>query len=334
MFNITSNAMRHLLLSLLYILLFSQSAISQTDVTTQPDPTVDVVGYFAKNDTLVYWINQSRWQLSPTDTVKIAGASTKVMLTVADSTATGYKIDYTVLDVRADSIFDSEVASLLSRMTTEIAHQIVGTKISFETDDLGAITHFNNLDQIKQQAESMLKAAINSMIQTDALSKLAEPGIDLSKISEMIDTDRLIEGYLEEIRLIFLLHGLSFKEGQTQSHEDATDTAYENDTYTTATTDPEDDTYSVAIDIVNIIPPAELKSLVGQLIDITTDTSLSESLNEAFDSQKVENCDYSSYFCSDYLSCGWPYRVINQTTVTVNNQGKSTQTYIYLDSIN
>lgn len=272
--------------------------------------------------------------MTPTDTIKIAGVSTKVRLTVADSTDTGYKIDYTFLDVQPDSVTDSGVASLLTQLTANIARHTVGTTITFETDEFGAITRFNNIEQIKQQAEMQFKEAMTTMLQSDILSELTVQGIDLSRMSEMIDTDQLIDGYLENIKLLFLLHGLSYEEGRSHTHEDATESAYENDTYITAVNNPEEGTYSVVVEVNNIIPAAELKSIVGQLIDTTTDNPLSQSLNEAFDTQTVGNCTYNSFFITNFLGCGWPYNVINQTTITLNNRGKITQTHIHLDTIN
>lgn len=332
--------MRHLLIASLFILFLAGSSISQNYPTgneptlAEPDSTVDIVGYFAKNDTLVYWIDQTRWQLTPTDTIKIAGVSTKVRLTVADSTETGYKIDYTFLEVQPDSITNSDVASLLTQLTANIAKQTVGTTITFETDELGTITRFNNLEQIRQQAETLFNDVVTTMMQSDILSELAAQGIDLSRISEIFDSDQLVDGYLEEIKLLFLFHGLSYKEGQSHTHKDATESAYENDTYITAVNDSESGTYSIIVEVNNIIPPTELKSVAGQLIGKVTDGSGAESISEAFDSQIVDNCIYTSYFISNYLSCGWPYNVINQTTITLNDRGKTTQTHIYLDTIN
>ena len=48
----------------------------------------------------------------------------------------------------------------------------------------------------------------------------------------MIDSDNLVDGYTEEIELLFNYHGDQYKIGETESHEDATENEYASDTKT------------------------------------------------------------------------------------------------------
>ncbi|MDE6488749.1 MAG: hypothetical protein K2L46_05655, partial [Paramuribaculum sp.] len=307
---------------------------SPQDDSWRQDSTVNVIGWFNKHDTLVYWINESNWQLSPTDTVKTSGVSTKVRLTVVDSTANGYKMDYTFLEFRGDSVGDSGIGNFQNRLVDKLGRRIIGTTINFETDELGAITKFNNLGKIKRQAKSLFKEAMKELMGTPEIAGLKDFGLDLSELVKDVDSDELVDGYLEELKLLFLCHGLTYGIGEFHSHVDANETVYENDTYTTVRFDPSDDTYSITTDVINIIPRDVLKDMVGGIVESMNSDSITQSFRQEFDSQVREEGVYESYFSSDYLAHGWPYRVVKQSTTTIDGRGKSKQTYIYLDYIN
>ena len=61
------------------------------------------------------------------------------------------------------------------------------------------------------------------------------------KLMSMIDSDKLVDGYTEEIELLFDYHGDQYKIGETESHENATENEYASDAKTYIWLDP--DTY-------------------------------------------------------------------------------------------
>ena len=69
------------------------------------------------------------------------------------------------------------------------------------------------------------------------MQELKKMGFDVKQYSKNVDTDKLVDGYLEELNMLFMYHGLSMQPGENTEHEDATDTQYENTTYTSATVD-------------------------------------------------------------------------------------------------
>ena len=110
--------MKKVLLIIAGVLLISGSVFNVTlaanamESQDEKTPTVDVIAYFTKRDTLDYLIQEGQWKFNGKDTVKIAGISTKVRLVVTDSTAKGYK------------------------MALSLSNDIVGTTLKFETDEL------------------------------------------------------------------------------------------------------------------------------------------------------------------------------------------------------
>lgn len=301
---------------------------------TEPESTLNVIGYFSTNDTLIYWINQSNWQLTGSDTIKTSGISTKVRLTVADSTSTGYKMNYTFLELQCDSVEDSDYNRLLNRITENIYKKIIGTTIHFETDEFGTITKFNNIGQIKKQVKSLFRKAMKELLQLPEIASLKEYGLDIRAMTHKVKPDKLVEVYLEELNLLFLCHGLVYNLGKSHTHKDATETTYENDLYSTVELDTLDGTYSIKTEVINIIPRSAIKEMVGGLVEVMSNDYITESFNSGFDVQVDEDGIYNSYFSSDFFAHGWPYRIVKQTSMTIKGRGKSNQTYIYLDYIN
>lgn len=332
--------MRNILLLLACSILIAGGIVSNAQTSVQaedagtPDSTLDVIGYFSKNDTLVYVISQSRWRISPEDTVMTAGVTTKVRLTVTDSTPDGYKMDYTFLEFKGDSVADAGLAGFRNTIVEKLGKKIVGTTVRFETDEFGSITRFNNLGKIKRQAKSLFHAAMDELAALPEIAAMKEYNIDIKALTKDVDTDRLVDGYLEELKLLFLCHGQTFDIGRSHVHEDATDSTYENDTYRAVALDSSDYTYSIRTDVVNYIPRSAIKDMVGGVVRLMDNDSITASFNSGFDAQVTENSVYDSYYSADFLAHGWPYRIVNQTTTTIAGSGKSQQTYIYLDYIN
>ncbi len=320
------------------------AALQDSDVEPQ-DSTIDVIGFFSKNDTLIYWINESKWELDTSDTIKTAGISSKVRLTVVDSTSTGYKMDYTILEVSSDTNVNSFINGLQEKFVDKLAPKMVGFTINFETDEFGAITKFNNLDEIKHQAQSLFKETMKEVMQIfksdeikDEIKKEPEitkgPEINIDALIKAFDTDRIIDGYTKNLELIFLWYGCSFDIGQLHVHENATDSTYENDTFTTVTLDPTDYTYSISTEVINIIPRSAIKEMVSSLVDLTGNGKVKESFDSEFDAQVTEDAINNSYIGSEFIPLGWPYKILKQESSTIGGRGKSSQTYIYLDYTN
>lgn len=302
--------------------------------TDSQDSTINVIAWFNKQDTVTYRVNESAWRLNGTDTVLTASYSMIARINVVDSTANGYKMDYTFLDFPTDTLPDSASAieRFQNQITARLARKIVGTTVHFETDEYGRITKYNNLGQIKKQARSLFKEAMNEFSKIPEIQGLKEMGLDVKKYTKNVDTDKLVDGYLEELNMLFMYHGLSMQSGENTEHEDATDTQYENTTFTSATVDADDGAYSIVQDITSILPRSELKEMVGGIVESFSNDSITDSFNENFDAQVNVDCTYEDYLKIDYMVNGWPYSVVRQKATMIGNRGKVKQTVISLDS--
>lgn len=336
--------MRNILLTLVCATLFVGGVVSraqarpqQENVDELQDSTVSVVAYFSKNDTLVYWIDNSRWKFTPTDTVQTGLVSAKVRLTVVDSTATGYKMDYTFLEIKSDSVENSALSKFQNAVTEKLAQKMVGNTISFETDEFGAITKINDLDKVKQQAKTLFSEGIDEMFKVPEIAKLKEEtNIDLKAMAKKIDTDKLVDSYLEELKLLFAYHGLAFAIGQSHGHQDASNENYENDTYTTVTVDPESYNYSVEVEAFSFIPREDVKEVLGYFIEELKNDHLRNAVGHELDNHINFDAGViiESLYSIDCLANGCPLGVVSQTVSSINGYGQIKQTTINLDYAN
>lgn len=307
---------------------------SAPETTASPDSIINVIAWFNKHDTVTYRVNESSWKLTGTDTVLTASYSMIARINVVDSTANGYKMDYTFLDFPTDALPDSASAidRFQNQITDKLARKIVGTTVHFETDEYGRITRYKNLWQIKKQARSLFKEALNEFSKIPEIQGLKEMGFDVKDYAKNVDTDKLVDGYLEELNMLFMYHGLSMQPGENTEHEDATETQYENTTYTSATVDADDGSYSIVQDVTSILPRNELKEIVGGIVESFSNDSITDSFNENFDAQVNVDCTYEDYLKIDYLGNGWPYSIVRQKSTMIGNRGKVKQTVISIDS--
>lgn len=163
--------------------------------TAGEDSVVNVVAYFCKGDTCEYWIYENEWKVNGKDTVKTLDVSTQVRLVVNDSTSKGYKMSYTFLDVKADSVGDNFRDKMMAMVAERSAKSVIGTTINFETDEYGRITKITNLSQIKKQAKALFKASMKDIAAMPIMQEIKKAiGLDFIKIGNQANTDEVVEG--------------------------------------------------------------------------------------------------------------------------------------------
>ena len=155
-----------------------------------------------------------------------------------------------------------------------------------------------------------------------------EVGFDITSIGKGVDVDEIVDGYAEELKLLFLCHGRSFVIGESHDHDDATDDDYESDTYRTVLVEDNGD-YSVEVSVVSIIPQADLKALVGGIIDMFKVDKAKEQFEKEFDNQVNVDGTITDRYALRCFNDGWPNEVLKQRRIKLGNLlEKVDQTYI------
>ena len=307
--------------------------------TAGEDSVVNVVAYFCKGDTCEYWIYENEWKVDGKDTVKTLGVSTQVRLVVNDSTSKGYKMSYTFLDVKADSV------GVMAMLTERTAKSVIGTTVNFETDEYGSITNITNLSQIKKQAKALFKAGIKDIAAMPIMQEMKKAtGLDFMKTGTQANTDEVVEGYLEELKLLFAYHGSQYAVGEHHEHEDATKDSYANDTYINASLE-KNGNYTISCEVVNVIPKETVKEVMGGLMGTITEglkgkktedgkdhdgdiKDLDDEFKKEIDKAAAQDAQTSEYLSVTCFDDGWPSSVLKQNKTVIAGRGKVTQKLI------
>lgn len=295
------------------------------------DSTVAVIAWFDKRDTMTYWINESSWNVKDGDTTKTSGVSTKVMLTVADSTKKGYRIEYKFLDFQNDTVADSMLGDFQNRLVERLSDKIVGTSILFRTDEYGHITKYENLKEIKKQAKGLFDSAYEEFRKLPVMDSLKSAGVNLDAILKGVDVGAIVDGYTEEIELLFNCHGKEYKIGDVDEHYDETADEYASDCQMSVGFDPESMEYEISSTVDTKIPAKDLKNMVGAVYGLLSDTPLPEGFEKEYDSQVKEDMLVGTWHYWKYFADGWPSEVISQSSSNLMGGGKLKQTQIVWD---
>ena len=307
--------------------------------TAGEDSVVNVVAYFCKGDTCEYWIYENEWKVDGKDTVKTLGVSTQVRLVVNDSTSKGYKMSYTFLDVKADSV------GVMAMLTERTAKSVIGTTINFETDEYGCITKITNLSQIKKQAKALFKASMKDIASMPIMQEMKKAtGLDFMKIGNQANIDEVVEGYLEELKLLFAYYGSQYVVGEHHEHEDATKDSNANDTYINASLE-KNGNYTISCEVVNVIPKETVKEVMGGLMGTITEglkgkktedgkdydgniKDLDDEFKKEIDKAAAQDAQTSEYLSVTCFDDGWPSSVLKQNKTVMAGRGKVKQKLI------
>lgn len=330
--------MKHLLvLFLLTFIILSVSGNehrarhSQDEVVATNDSTIDIIGWFSKNDTLVYWINTAEWKVKRNDTTRTSSTSMKVMINVTDSTKDGYCMNYTILDIVADSSSDAGMLKFVEALK----QGVVGTVIKFRTTEFGEIIKYDNLEEIKKQAKELYTKAVNIIFKPETFQEDDKQLAQIYKaMFKNIDTDDLVKGYIEELELLFRLHGSTVVRGERQSHDDETEKEYASDTYSSAEEDTATGDIHVSLNVDNYIPAADVSKITGAVVKGFLDKKTTKKVKKMMDDNLDEPMVMSDNYTATYFSVGWPKTVVSQQKNMFEKlgSGKLKQTLIEWES--
>jgi hypothetical protein len=180
--------MRKLLFSL-FILLTTQS-IGQINLTGS---TVQVIGYWDKKETMTYTITDEKFKVTGIDTTKTQSITYDVIVTILDSSAKSYKIDWFYKNYAIDS--DNEMLKKLTAMSEDM-HVII------KTDEMGTFVEVVNWKEIRDyinKVVSNLKNEYKDIPKMDAV---------FDQLTKMYSTKEAIESFsIKDIQQFYFFYG-------------------------------------------------------------------------------------------------------------------------------
>ncbi len=289
------------------------------------DSTVAVLAWFREKDTMTYWIYENMYKFDHADTLENLAACTKVMLTVTDATKQGYRMEYSFLDFIADSLGGQEEQKIMGRMLETIRDEMEGKTVRFRTDEYGKIIKIDNLNKLKKSARTIFDGVLEELSPMDSLKSI---GLNLEPLLQQVDAEELVQGYIEDLELLFEFHGMVFNTGEFTTHTDASETEYASDSRVIIEKDPENYEYMISMSIDTYIPKEDLKGMLYALSDPLTLGVLREGIDEGFDELIDEGLVNSSLISVKYFPDGWPMVLLKQETNSIGERGKVKQKFI------
>ena len=206
--------MRKFLIAIV-VLFFTVLTVNAQGVTLEQesDSTINVVGYFCKNDTMTFRNHQLKQKISDNDTILTYDISDEFMIVVTDSTSNGYRMEY--IPVSHVSNVDSD--TLMNGLMDELWKKSKDLHCIFTTDELGQVQHIENWREIRD----MMKKAVPLVLDWFYQNK---PGLDsiISRrqfenmlLVEFSTESKIREAY-DELDLLFGVHGKAFDIGQKE----------------------------------------------------------------------------------------------------------------------
>lgn len=307
------------------------TVVADTILSEYPDSNLSVIAWFDKRDTMIYWINESSWNVKGEDSTKTSGLSTKVMISVLDSTRKGYKMEYKFLDFGYDTIANQQLNDLQMRIARLMSDRIKGSSIIFRTNEYGQITKYENLKDLKNKAKDIYNEAYEELLKVPVMDSLKSIGIDLGSIIAKVPGEAIIDGYTEDLELMFACHGHYYKLGDYKEHTDASDNEYESDTDFHIAMNEDTWDYEISSGVKTIIPSKDLKTLVTGFLNSIFDKELIEKFDEEYDKEVIEDAVSEEWVYCGFFADGWPQEIIDQSSFMLNGEGKLKQKWIVWD---
>jgi hypothetical protein len=164
------------------------------------DSTVQVIGYWDKNEKQTYIVTNESYKVKDSDTTSRESYKYAVDITIVDSTADSYTIDwfYHDYDIKADNELIKKLSSIAEDMTVTIL-----------TDGLGAFKEVKNWKDIRDfilKGTKMLKKETKDIPNIDKVIKQME---DIYSTKESIEA-----AAIKEIQQFYTYHGGKYKLGE------------------------------------------------------------------------------------------------------------------------
>lgn len=190
-------------------ILLSVNAFGQINMI---DSTAQVIGYWDMNEKQTYSITEEKIQIEESDTISRDFYRYMVDVTIVDSTADSYLIDWHYRDYDIQS--DNELMLKLSDLTKDITVRI-------RTDGLGVFQEVINWEELRDyilEATKMLYDDTNDIPNWDKMVK---------QIEDMFSTKESIElAAVKEMRQFYSFHGAMYEYNQEYSVDMKTPNLY------------------------------------------------------------------------------------------------------------
>ena len=212
----TTNTGTIIIMRMLYLLLWMLCTLTAHAQTQTPDSLVSVRARWCKGDTMRYQYEQAQFQISHRDTLCTDYSCQTMTFVVCDSTDRGYLLEYVPELTASKSPADTARQALRSQFVSELNR----LHVRFRTDRNGTVEHIDNWRQLRDSLQACLGRTLDQTY--DAGAGALMPRNRLEALLRMeFATEENLRNSLEELDLLFGLHGIAAPVGQQALHPTA-----------------------------------------------------------------------------------------------------------------
>lgn len=290
----------------------------------QEDSTISVVGYFCKNDTMVYQRTQGKMKIVGNDTTQLGEITEKFMVAVTDSTPNGYKMEITPMSFE----IKNKGNDYKTRMAALLWDDIKDLRCRFTTDEMGSVQHIENWRELRDVLIKSYVTVLDSLYASIPVLDSVMPRKQLESLMLLrSSTEDGIKEQYDELDMLFGLHGSEVTMEPVES-DDISEAGFPTHTRIESFYSAPHDEYDIDGDyVVNARTETQLsgddvKDLLSATLGVFLDGEVFDSVrkytNEALASQKegMKTTNYEQY-C--YFFNGWPK--LMQKIVEINLAG-------------
>jgi hypothetical protein len=173
---------------------YSFSGLAQINLS---DSTVQVINYWDKKEKQTYHITTYKYKIKDADTTTREIMHYDVDVTVKDSTAKSYTIEWFYKNYRVES--DNEITKKLMAASEAI-------KVVFKTDELGAFVEVVNWQEVRDMIKGSLKKLAN---ESSSIPNFKEA---MQQVEGLFSSKQSIESVaIRDIHQFHTFHGAKYK---------------------------------------------------------------------------------------------------------------------------
>ena len=301
----------------------AQNLMLDTEVA---DTSIAVIGYFCKNDSMMFRKTYSKIKVEKGDTIVDDAYTEDFLIVVTDSTSTGYKMK--LIPVAFDYSEESDsIHRIMQVKLSELSKDLV---CEFTTDEIGRVQNIINWREIRDKMKVGIKGMCDTLYSTvpflnDVMPRKQVENTLLLRFS----TEQGVREAYNELNELFGLHGNIFDIGDSEIDTQAN--GYPMHVTASIGYNPIenedndfDGDYSILSYSVTTVPVEDMLDLglgsMGLMMTDAISDSLANHRKEMLDSItaampdgnkniKIINEEYYSYFFN-----GWPKECYNQKT--------------------
>ena len=179
------------------IILFSSTLFGQISVQ---DSTVQVIGYWSKQETQSYNVSYEKLKIKSKDTISRELIKYEVDIKILDSTENSYTIEWFYKNYTIDT--NNE----LVRKLTSIANDI---SVKIKTDELGAFIEVVNWEEVRDYLAKVTETLKNELKDIPNYEKIIANVMNIYSTKESIEANAI-----KDAIQFYAFHGVKYKLGE------------------------------------------------------------------------------------------------------------------------